>query len=224
MSDRNGVIFDVDGVLVDSYQAHFLSWQQLAAEIGRTYSEADFVKGFGRTSRENIVEHWSDRVWTPSEVAELDDRKEWLYREIIRNEFPAMDGAGELIRSLHLTGVRIAVGSSGPPENVDLVLDKLGVSSLIECRITAHQVTRGKPDPQVFVLAAQGLKLPAVACCVVEDAPAGIQAAHGAGIVCIGLASTGRTHSELQAADLIVDSLRELTSDTISRVIAAGLR
>jgi beta-phosphoglucomutase len=224
MVERLGVIFDVNGVLVDSYQAHFLSWQQLAAEIGRLYLEADFIRGFGRTTRENIVEQWTDRTWTTEEIRQLDDRKEWLFREILRDQFPAMDGAATLIQSLDRAGFGIAVGSSGPPENVDLVLDNLGVSPLIVCRITARQVTHGKPNPQVFQLAAEGLSLAPSMCCVIEDAPVGIQAAHAAGIVCIGLASTGRSHPELQTAEKTVDSLRELTPDIIRQVIADGLR
>jgi len=224
MVDRQGVIFDVDGVLIDSYTPHFQSWCELAAEIGRSYSEAEFVKGFGRTSRENIIEQWSDRNWTPEEVRQLDDRKEWLYREIIRADFPAMPFAADLIRALHAAGIEVAVGSSGPPENVDLVMEKLGVSEIITCRVTARQVTRGKPDPQVFELAARGLELPASSCCVIEDAPVGIQAAHSAGIICVGLASTGRTRAELASAESVVDSLSELTPHRISDLIRRGLR
>jgi beta-phosphoglucomutase len=224
MVDRQGVIFDVDGVLIDSYQSHFQSWRELASEIGRTYSEAEFVKGFGRTSRENILEQWTDRQWTPEEVRQLDDRKEWLYREIIRENFPAMPGAEDLIHALHDAGIAMAVGSSGPPENVDLVMEKLAVSEIMQCRVTARQVTRGKPDPQVFQLAAKGLGLSVASCCVIEDAPVGIQAAHSAGMICIGLASTGRTRSELASAECVVDSLDELTPQRISDLIRQGLR
>ncbi len=224
MLDGIGVIFDVDGVLIDSYHAHFQSWCQLASEIGRTCTEAEFVRGFGRTSRENIVEQWSDKSWTVEEVRQLDDRKEWLFREIIRDPFPAMAGAADLIRSLHQAGFRVAAGSSGPPENVNLVIESLGVAEIVQCRITARDVTRGKPDPQVFQLAAQGLGLPASSCCVVEDAPAGIKAAHAAGIVCIGLASTGRTRPELDNAEYVVDSLSELTPTQIRNLIRNGLR
>jgi HAD superfamily hydrolase (TIGR01509 family) len=224
MADRQGVIFDVDGVLIDSYQSHFESWRRLAAEMGRTFSEAEFARGFGRTSRDIIVDQWSDQQWTSEQVRQLDDRKEWLYREIIREQFPAMPGAANLIRNLHEAGFRIAVGSSGPPENVDLVSDHLNVGDLIACRITGRDVIRGKPDPQVFELAARGIELPSSSCCVVEDAPAGIQAAHAAGSVCIGLASTGRTRAELANAELIVDSLYELTPADFRDLIRLGLR
>lgn len=224
MVEGLGVIFDVDGVLIDSYQSHFESWRQLAAETGRTYSEADFARGFGRTSREIILQTWADRQWSADEVRQLDDRKEALFREIIRDHFPAMPGAARLIQSLHGAGFQIAVGSSGPPENVDLVINQLQVGELISCWITGRDVNRGKPDPQVFELAARGLALPAKACCVVEDAPAGIQAAHAAGIVCVGIASTGRTHAELASAERIVDSLDELTPEGIRDLIHAGMR
>lgn len=135
-----------------------------------------------------------------------------------------MPGAEDLIRALAAAGVAVAVGSSGPPENVDLVLEKLGVSEIIACRVTARHVTRGKPDPQVFQLAAKGLELPIAACCVIEDAPVGILAAHAAGIVCVGLASTGRTRTELESAECVVDGLAELTSHRISDLIRRGLR
>ena len=224
MADGIGVIFDVDGVLIDSYQSHFESWRLLATEIGRSCTEAEFAQRFGRTSRETIVDQWPDRLWTDEEVRALEDRKESLYRNIIQGQFPAMPGASNLIRQLHAAGYQIAVGSSGPPENVNLVIDQLGVAEIIRCRITARHVTRGKPDPQVFQLAARALEVPFHRCCVVEDAPPGVQAAHAAGMVCVGFASTGRTHVELQDAECIVDSLDELTSPGISQLIHAGLR
>lgn len=221
---HQGVIFDVDGVLVDSYQAHYQSWQLLASEIGRPYSKRDFEAGFGRTSRENILLQWTDHPWSAEELKQLDDRKEELYRKIVAEHFPAMPGAAELIRLLHASGYRIAIGSSGPPENVDLVIEQLGVGPLLTCRMTARDVGRGKPDPQVFQLAARGLDLPPGSCCVIEDAPVGIQAAHSALIPCIALVSTGRIRTELVDAELIVDSLVELNPSKISEVIRSGLR
>ncbi|MBS0202523.1 MAG: HAD-IA family hydrolase [Planctomycetes bacterium] len=224
MVDTLGVIFDVDGVLIDSYQSHFESWRVLADQMGLPFTEAEFVRGFGRTTRETIVDQWPDRAWTADEVRQLEDRKERVYRENIQGQFPAMPGASDLIRSLHAAGYRIAVGSSGPPANVDLVIDQLGVAELIRCRITARHVTRGKPDPQVFQLAAEGLELSAHNCCVVEDAPVGIQAAHAAEIVCVGIASTGRNHFDLKNAEWIVHSLDELTPQRVAELIRAGLR
>lgn len=204
------VIFDVDGVLIDSYHAHFESWQRLFREYGRNYSLEEFVWGFGRTSREVLAKQWPEPV-SDAEVDEIAARKEAYYREIVADRFPAIDGAAELIRGLADAGVAIAVGSSGPPPNVQLVIDRLGVQPLIKTVITGADVKRGKPDPQVFQLAGAGLKMKPEQCVVIEDAPVGIEAARAAGMKCVGLASTGRTVEELQAANLVVRSLREVT-------------
>lgn len=219
MSPKLGVIFDVDGVLVDSYEAHYESWQRLGREVGIEMSLQQFVETFGRTSREIIADFWPDRAGDPAEVAAMDARKEVLYREIVAASFPAMDGAAELIDALDADGFLIAAGTSGPPENVALCLERLGRRDKFSAVVTARDVTRGKPDPEVFLVAAQRLGLPAECCTVIEDAPAGVAAAKAAGMTCIGLASRGRTPLDLAAADLVVDSLRAITPDVIRSLV-----
>jgi beta-phosphoglucomutase len=211
------VIFDMDGVLVDSYAAHYRSWQKLCGELGIKYTEAAFATDFGRTGRD-ILHRMLGRELTEAEFREYDGRKEAYYREIIREDFPAMDGAEELIDALADDGFRLAIGSSGPPENVQLVLGKLRNGGRIAATVTGFDVTRGKPDPQVFELAAERLGVPPAACAVVEDAVHGIAAAKRAGMVAIALTGTS-TREELAAADLIVESLRELSPSRIRELI-----
>src|SRR6476660_6776727 len=122
---QQAVIFDMDGVLVDSYRAHWQSWHFMADELGKGLTEEQFVTTFGRTSREIIAEHWGADCLSPAEIAEFDRRKEALYRDIVAHDFPAMDGAIELIKSLHNAEFKLAVGSSGPPENVALAVERL---------------------------------------------------------------------------------------------------
>jgi beta-phosphoglucomutase len=214
-----GVIFDMDGVLVDSYQAHWQSWHFMADELGKGLTEAQFVSTFGRTSREIIAEHWGANSLTAEEIAEFDQRKEALYRELVDREFPAMDGASELIRTLSEKGFRLAVGSSGPPENVALAVERLRAGQYFNTLVTGRDVTRGKPDPQVFLLAAERLGVAPADCAVVEDAPVGIAAANAAGMASIALLSTGHTAESVKAAKLIVNSLRELSPERIARLI-----
>ncbi len=216
---KYGIIFDVDGVLVDSYHAHHESWLALARETRRSFTEAEFASVFGRTSADIIRVFWPPDEIDDEKIRALDDRKEALYRDIVEAEFPAMDGAVELIDSLTKAGFLLAVGSSGPPENVNLVLDRLDRRAAFGAAITGFDVNRGKPDPQVFQLAAKRLNIPPERCAVVEDAPAGIAAAHAASMIAIGLTSTGRTPEELNAADLIVPSLRNLTPQTTTNLI-----
>ncbi len=212
--DTLGLIFDVDGVLVDSYAAHFESWQIAAGEFGFTISEDEFQQNFGRKSHETIAERWGDSL-NAEQISRFAERKEAAYRHIIRHNFPAMDGADELIDAWHAAGHRLAVGSSAPPENVAIVLDRLGRGDRFQAVITGVDVTRGKPDPQVFLLAAAGLKLPAHRCAVIEDAPAGVAAAKAAGALAIGLVSTGHTWESLDQADHRVGTLRDLNPERI---------
>ena len=209
MSNNYAVIFDMDGVLVDTYRAHYESWLAMARSEGLQFSEEEFARTFGRTSRE-IIDHFWGAGYGDAEVAALDDRKEAAFREIIAADFPAMPGVDELLRSLHEERFKLAVGSSGPPENVELVMDRLGRREWFDALVTATDVTRGKPDPQVFLIAAERLGVSPERCAVVEDAPPGITAALAAGMTAVGLASTGRTRESLGKAAAVVDSLREL--------------
>jgi len=215
----HGVIFDVDGVLVDSYQAHFQSWLDLARESGLSLTADQFAGTFGRTSVDIIRRFWPPERLRDSLIRELDDRKEALYRELVAADFPVMDGAIGLIDELHRDGFLLAVGSSGPPANVDLALARLGRRGVFGAVVTGVDVKRGKPDPEVFQMAAARLGVEPHRCAVLEDAPAGIEAAHRAGMVAVGLTSTGRTAEELQEADLVIGSLRELNAARLRDLI-----
>jgi beta-phosphoglucomutase len=211
------VIFDMDGVLVDSYTPHFQSWQRLYDELGIEYSEAAFAADFGQTSRDILRRRLQEDL-TEARFREIDDRKESYYRDIIRESFPAMGGADDLIEALAADGFRMAVGSSGPPENVQLAIEKLRSGQLISAKVTGADVTRGKPDPQVFLMAAYRLGVPPASCAVIEDAVHGVSAAKRAGMVAIALTGTS-THEELAAADLVIESLRELSPNRIRELI-----
>ena len=216
---RSAVIFDVDGVLVDSFQAHFQSWLMLARENGFSFTREDFTSTFGRTSRDIIAALWPVEDLADEQILTLDDRKEALFRGLIADDFPAMDGATELIDALLEAGYLLAVGSSGPPENISLVLERLVRAEAFAAVVTGMDVTAGKPDPQVYLLAAERLQVAPARCAVVEDAPAGIAAARAARMASIGLASTGRSVQELCDAALVVRSLRELTPQVIGALI-----
>lgn len=220
MSSPLAVIFDVDGVLIDSYQPHFRSWQQLFAEMDIEFSEDTFRSTFGRTNRD-IFETLYDGELSDERIRELGDRKEALYREQIRQDFPAMPGAVELLEALAGKGYKLAVGSSGPPANIALTLEKMNWQQRIDAQVTADDVERGKPDPQVFQIAAQRLGVSPERCAVVEDAPQGIEAANRAGMTSIGLTGTV-DRARLTAADLVVERLDELSPQRIAELIEAS--
>ncbi len=218
---RPHVIFDVDGVLVDSYTAHFRSWLALADQQGcARMTEDQFRATFGRTSREIIRELWPDCARSAAEVARLDDRKEELFREILHAEFQPIPGARELIVALKQAGFGLAAGSSGPPDNVFFTLDQLRVRAQFDVVVTGVDVTRGKPDPEVFATCAQRLGAPPTACAVIEDAVVGVEAANRAGMVSIAFVAAGRDVELFRHARCIVRDLRELSPERVREVLS----
>ena len=219
MSEHYAAIFDMDGVIVDSYEAHYQSWSRIAEQNGQSITRDQFAQMFGRTSRDIIAILWGENHYTEDEITALDLAKEALYREIIRANFPAMEGVGDLLENLAAAGIQMAIGSSGPAANVAATIECLPNGELLRQRVTGDDVSRGKPDPQVFLLAAERLGVRPSCCVVVEDAPAGVAAAHAAGMAAVGLVSTGRTVEELRDAELIVHHLNELNAERIIALI-----
>ena len=219
MADR-AVIFDMDGVLVNSYRAHFEAWKRVAARVGKDLTEEEFASTFGRRNREIFRSLWGRHV--PERQADaLGDWKEAQYRRILLSDFPAMDGAGELLAALKAAGFRLAVGSSGPPENVRAALEGLAAAHLFDATVDGSEVRAGKPEPEVFLKAAAKLGVGARACAVVEDAPAGVEAAVRAGMAPIALTGTApRERLVAAGAHLVVGSLRDLSPERIAALIA----
>jgi beta-phosphoglucomutase len=213
MPDALGVIFDMDGVLVDSHAPHLESWRRLARELGLSVSDDAFDRAFGRTSRDIIRMLFGDGR-DDNEIRDLDRRKEAIYRDLIRHDVPAMPGAVDLVRALAADGFRIAIGSSGPPENIALVESAMDLTPCLSARVTGADVSRGKPDPQVFQLAAKRMHLPPRRCVVIEDAPVGIEAAKRAGCAAVALTSTHNA-AAFEGADGVVDRLSDLTPSAL---------
>jgi len=204
-------------VLVDSYKPHFEAWRRTAQQRGLTITDQQFAACFGRTGREFISALWSGQV-TEEQAATLDAEKEVCYRQVLEESFPEMPGASRLLRELHRAGFALAIGSSGPPENVELVVRQLPAGSLFSATVHGMEVNAGKPDPAVFLLAARKLGRAPYQCAVIEDAPAGIQAGRRAGMSVIALTGTG-PRGKLDAAHMVVDSLLGLSAKRIAGLI-----
>lgn len=220
MPNHLAVIFDVDGVLTDSYVPHYKSWERMFGEIGVEFSDAQFRSTFGRTNRDIFAQLYPGETMTAERIKELGDRKEALYREIINEEFTPLPGAAALIDALSVAGFKLGVGSSGPPENVRLTLEKLARSERFDAIVTGADVTHGKPNPEVFLKAAERLGVPPAQCAVIEDAPQGIEAANAAGMTSIAVLGT-TTREKLAHATLVVDGHHELTPARIAELIRA---
>lgn len=205
-----GAIFDWDGVIIDSSHYHEESWQRLAEKENKDLPPHYFKKSFGMRNETIIpdVLRWTS---DHNEIQRLSDLKEQLYREImIERGISPLAGARTLLDDLRYNNVKCAVASSTPRLNITTALNILRFEGYFQAIISAEDVTKGKPDPQVFLLAAQKIELPPAYCVVFEDAFAGIEAARAAGMKLVAVASTNPA-SKLTHADLVVHRLDELS-------------
>lgn len=208
-----GAIFDLDGTLIDTYDAHHSAWRSACAANDIEMTTEMFAWSFGRTNPSIIRRFWAD-VGRPepsdAEIEAVAEEKEADFRAELARDFPAMPGVPELLADLRRHGFRIAIGTSAPQGNLDLAVELLGIGDLLDASVCGTEVTHGKPDPEVFMLAARRIGLEPGCCVVVEDAGPGIDAARAGGMGAIGIVSTGRTHAELDHADLVVDRFDSL--------------
>lgn len=215
-------IFDLDGTLIDTYDAHHRAWRTACAAHDIELTPTMFAWSFGRTNPTIIRRFWADHGRPDPTDAEIDavaERKESDFRRELDRDFPAMPGVPDLLGSLRDAGFRIAIGTSAPRENLDLAMGRLGIEALVDAAVCGHEVAHGKPDPEVFLLAASRVGAEPNHCVVVEDAGAGIDAARAGGMASIGIVSTGRTEEELSHADLVVDRFDRIEVEDFLRLL-----
>jgi beta-phosphoglucomutase family hydrolase len=200
------VLWDLDGVLVDSAPFHFQAWRELLASLGRELSEADFQRTFGLRNDAILRDLLGDLP--PAEVERLGARKEALFRRAALGNIVPLPGALALLRLLGERGFKLALVSSTPHGNIDLILGSLGVEAAFDVIVGEADVTQGKPDPEGFLLAARRLGVPPEECVVIEDAPAGVEAAKRGGMRCVGVCHD-RPREGLAKADLVVEGLED---------------
>ena len=214
-----GAIFDWDGVIIDSSRQHEESWERLAREVGKTLPEGHFKAGFGRKN-EFIIPQILGWEQDPGIVRRLSLRKEELYREIVLEKgLEPLAGVRTWLERLAAAGVPCAIGSSTHRKNIEVSLDVLGLRGFFREIGSAEDVSHGKPDPEVFLKAAEKIGLAPERCVVFEDAHVGIEAAHRAGMRVIAVATTNPL-GELGKADKAVERLDELETGKIAEWFA----
>ena len=212
------MLFDWDGVVIDSSAAHEKSWELLASEMGRTLPEGHFKEGFGRKNEYIIPEILG---WTrdSEEIKDIARRKEFLYREILKETgIEALPGVKKLLESLKEAGIPCAVGSSTERENITTVMELLGFSEFFQKIISADEVVHGKPDPEVFLKAAASIGRKPQECVVFEDSFAGLQAARAGKMKSVGVATTNSLSALVGKADLVVYRLTDVDLPKLYRL------
>ncbi|MGD9895558.1 MAG: HAD family hydrolase [Candidatus Methylacidiphilaceae bacterium] len=216
-SRQNGrwaAIFDWDGVLANSAAAHLESWHLLAREEGKPLPPDFFLPSFGKKN-DWVIPHllrWTEDPW---EVSRIGERKEELYRAIVAEQGVALySGALPLCDSLAKRSVPMAIASSTAQANIELTLSQSPLRPFFQTVASAESVRRGKPDPDVFLLAAERLGFPPTRCVVFEDAPAGVEAGKRADMRVIAVTTTNPAEA-LRKADRTLPDLGEVTASKI---------
>ncbi|MGH7225038.1 MAG: HAD family hydrolase, partial [Gemmataceae bacterium] len=191
--------------------------QAVCREHGRDFSRADFAATFGQRNPEIIRKLFGDH-FNAEEITALGDRKEVLYRAAAGQGVVLLPGVLALVKDLHHDGFVQAIGSSAPHANLKLILRLTGIADFFSAVVGSEDTQRGKPDPQVFLTAAERLGVPAARCVVFEDAVAGVQAARAGGMKCVAVRFVGH-HSEdslrQAGADLVAETLEQVSASTI---------
>jgi beta-phosphoglucomutase family hydrolase len=220
MPELEAVIWDIDGVLADTASYHFLAWRETFARRGINFTEADFMRGFG-VRNDAIIRNTLGEKTTADEIETIAREKEATFRRLIGKDIKPLPGVLELLSQLHDRGIRMAIASSTVIENIRLIVGSLGIGKYFEAIITGHDVTEGKPSPQVFLVAAQRLGAEPENCLVFEDAVAGVKAAKSAGMHCVAITSS-HSREKLAEADLVVDSLAEVSVEDLEELVRSS--
>jgi beta-phosphoglucomutase len=209
--NRYGVIWDMDGTLVDTAELHFQAWCRVAQELDKPFTRESFDATFGRRNPDiiHLLFQCDDR-----DVAAIGNRKEEYYRAAARRGIELLPGARTLLHDLQAAGFKQAMGSSAPKQNLDLIVQLTETTRFFDAVVSMEDTTSGKPDPQVFLVAAAKLGVAPLRCVVMEDAVAGVQAARAGGMKCIAVDFAGYHGPDAlkrAGADLVVKSLADVS-------------
>ncbi len=202
------ILWDLDGVLVNSMEFHYQAYQEVLASRGKELSREEYLRELIGLRNYVILRRVLGDL-SDEEVEALAERKEEAFRRPVAGQVKALPGADQLLRRAKEAGLRQAIVSSTPRANIELMLKSLGLWDIFDAIVGEEDAARGKPDPEGFLLAASRLGVAPEECIVIEDAPEGIAAGKAAGMRCIGVTTT-RPAEKLSQADLVVGSLEDL--------------
>ena len=221
MKASRAVLWDMDGTLIDSENLHWIAWRNTLANEDIFITHAQFLSSFGQRN-DSILPQWLGADATPERMEKIANAKEELYRRRVRrNGISPLPGVADWLHRLHQEGWLQAIASAAPRANIDAVLEALSAAHIFQAIVSAEDVHRGKPDPEVYLTAAARVGVPPERCIVVEDAVAGVEGARRGGMKSIGVSRDGKR----LPADIVVQSLDLLEPDAfeqLDRISLAG--
>lgn len=212
-----GVIFDFDGVIVDSHPVHIQAWKAFFMGIGKTPGDEELSFVLEGAKREEILQYFLGDL-TPAQIERYGAEKERLYQERA-SELKLISGVTGFLEQVDAAEVPVAIATSGSRRRVERTLDAFGLLERFHAIVTAEDVARGKPDPALFHLAARKLAVAADEILVCEDAVAGVAAARAAGMKCMAIATNGRRKLLQEAgADLVIEEFTQARLDDVRQI------
>jgi beta-phosphoglucomutase len=220
MQASRAVLWDMDGTLIDSEEFHWISWRNTLANEGIAITREQFLSSFGQRN-DSIIPRWLGAAATPERIEKIANAKEELYRHLVhRHGITPLPGVANWVHRLHNEGWLQAIASAAPRANIDAVLEALAATHIFQGIVSAEDVHRGKPDPEVYLSAAARVGVSPDRCIVVEDAVAGVEGARRAGMRSIGVSHNG-AHLP---ADVVVQPLEFLDSDAFEMILQGRSR
>jgi beta-phosphoglucomutase family hydrolase len=210
---KKTILWDMDGVISDSYSFHFVAWQETFAKRGIKFTKGDFTKLFG-TRNDFIIGTIMGREFPERDVKIMVQEKEETFRRKATGGIKPFPGVVRLLNALKKGNFKLGLVSSAPKENIDLVLNELNLAGTFNCVVFGQEVSESKPSPQIYLLAARKLEVTPNDCVVIEDSPLGVKAAKTAGMKCLAITNT-HPRQKLKEADRVVNSLENVDLITL---------
>ena len=216
-NEVKAIIWDMDGVIADTAQYHLKGWQMVFPKRGVNYTEEDFRRNTGKRS-DSIIRSVLGKKIAQGEIMAIIREKDETFRQLMAQNIKPFPGVLKLITSLKEHKFKIAIASSAPMENIQLITQSLKIQNCFDAIVSGWEVTKGKPDPQTFLLTAEKLEVAAENSIVIEDAISGVAASKRAGMRCIAVTNT-TPREDLREADLVIDTLEEITVNDLNRLL-----
>ncbi len=214
MIKPEGIVFDLDGTLVDNNSYHIEAWKEFYKKIDKQFSHDEYMRNINGRISKVIFPYLMQREMEEKEIMEYDDEKESLYRELYGAHMQPIKGLIDFLEALQEAGYKMAIATSGLPPNIEFMFNKLPLRKYFSAVVNASHITNGKPHPEIFERAAKEINADPNKCIAFEDSIAGISSAKAAGMRVVGLTTT-HSEADLTEADMIIKDYTEISTNTL---------
>jgi beta-phosphoglucomutase family hydrolase len=219
----NAAIFDLDGTLIDNNSFHLQSWLQYLKDMNREMSEEEYKANVNGRTNKDVIEYIYQRKMDDEEAMKYAHEKEAIYRELYAPYIKPVAGLLELLEKLRSLSIPMAMATSGIQVNIDFLFEHIPIRSYFDVIVNSAHISKGKPDPEIYIKTAELLKVSPAECLVFEDAVVGINSAKAAGMKVVGVLTTHKAE-ELSGADILIKDFSELVAEENSfEQVTSGL-